>query len=169
MSPHVNLWGLALTRQSLVSDRRFRPLFTAAHITLTRSQMMALVPNYFAETYITATAIVSAVVYVLYIIVMKVLAYQSAPIRDLPSPKLVNWLTGSHARNVWESDAQGAQLEWIREYGPVFRHMPGSMQASFRITKDKTGSSCFADEQDYHDGSTRVKSRLRFKYMLSKT
>ena len=110
MSPHVNLWGLALTRQSLVSGRRFRPLFTAAHITLTRSQMMALVPNYFAETYITATAIVSAVVYVLYIIVMKVLAYQSAPIRDLPSPKSVNWLAGSHARNFWEPDAQDTQL-----------------------------------------------------------
>jgi hypothetical protein len=90
--------------------------------------MMALVSNYLPETYTTATAVVvSPVVYVLYIIVRKVLAYRSAPIRDLPGPKSVNWMTGSHARNVWEPDAQGTQLEWIRKYGPVFRHMPGSM------------------------------------------
>jgi hypothetical protein len=85
--------------------------------------MMALVSNYLPETYTTATAVVvSAVVYVLYIIVRKVFAYSSVPIRDLPGPKLVNWWTGSHARNVWEPDAQGSQLEWIREYGRVFRH-----------------------------------------------
>jgi 3',5'-cyclic AMP phosphodiesterase CpdA len=85
--------------------------------------MMALVSNYLPETYTTATAVVvSAVVYVLYIIVRKVLAYSSAPIRDLPGPKSVHWLTGSHARNVWEPDAQRTQLEWIREYGRVFNY-----------------------------------------------
>ncbi|KAI0252853.1 cytochrome P450 [Lactifluus subvellereus] len=85
--------------------------------------MVALVSNYLPETYSTATAaVVSAVVYVLYVIVSKVLAYRSAPIRDLPGPKSVNWLTGSHARNVWEPDAQDTQLEWTREYGPVFRY-----------------------------------------------
>ena len=129
---------------------------TAAHITLTRSKMISLVSNYLHETYTTATAVLSrplSTCSTSLIIVRRVLAYRSAPIRDLPGPKSVNWLTGSPARNVWEPDAHGTQLEWIREYGPVFRHMPGSMQASFRITKDKTGSSCVADEQDCHDGS----------------
>ena len=85
--------------------------------------MVALISNYLPETYTATTAVVvSAVVYVLYIIVSKVLAYRSAPIRDLPGPKSVNWLTGSHARDVWEADAQETQLKWTREYGPVFRY-----------------------------------------------
>ena len=58
--------------------------------------MMALVSNYLPETYTTATAVVvSAVVYVLYIIVRKIFAYSSAPIRS-PRPKvgeLVGWVS----------------------------------------------------------------------------
>jgi hypothetical protein len=72
---------------------------------------MALVSSHLPETYTTPTGvIVLAIVYVLYTIVRKVLAYRSAPIRDLPGPKSVNWLAGSHARNVWEPDAQDTQL-----------------------------------------------------------
>lgn len=61
-------------------------------------------------------------VYLLFIIVGKVRAYLSAPVRDLPGPKSINWLTGSLPRHVWEPDAQDHQLEWTRQYGPVFRY-----------------------------------------------
>ncbi|KAI9463998.1 cytochrome P450 [Lactarius psammicola] len=65
---------------------------------------------------------ISIGVYLLYIIVGKVRAYFSAPTRDLPGPKSVNWLTGSLPRHVWEPDSQDYQLEWARQYGPVFRY-----------------------------------------------
>ncbi|KAH9988110.1 cytochrome P450 [Russula compacta] len=79
-----------------------------------------MISNYLPVAYPTATAIV--LVPLLYIIVNKVLTHLSAPVRDLPGPRSVNWLTGSHARDVWEPDAQDNQLEWTRRYGSVFRY-----------------------------------------------
>jgi len=78
--------------------------------------------NYFSETHSTATAIVISTVPLLYIVVRKVLYRLSAPIRDLPGPKSVNWLTGSLERHIWEPDAQDSQLEWTSKYGPVFKY-----------------------------------------------
>ncbi|KAH9972118.1 cytochrome P450 [Lactifluus volemus] len=86
---------------------------------------MSLVSSYLPlpETYSVVTAaVVSAVTYIIYIVASLVIAHRSAPIRDLRGPKSVNWLTGSYERNVWMSDAQDKQLEWVREYGPVFRY-----------------------------------------------
>jgi hypothetical protein len=102
--------------------------------------MVALISSYLLET---ATAVVvSTVVYVVYIVVSKALAYWSAPVRDLRGPKSVNWFTGSYERNVWEADSQDKQLEWTREYGPVFRYYSwfNVSVISFRITNAKTGS-----------------------------
>jgi hypothetical protein len=80
-------------------------------------EMRALVSNYLA-TYST-TVVVLSIAYLLYFIVNKILRYLSSPIRDLPGPKSVNWLTGSLARSEWEPDSQKFQLEWTRQYGPV--------------------------------------------------
>ncbi|KAH9974279.1 cytochrome P450 [Lactifluus volemus] len=53
------------------------------------------------QTYSVVTAaVVSAITYIIYIVASVVIAY----------------------RNVWEPDAQDKQLEWVREYGPVFRY-----------------------------------------------
>jgi hypothetical protein len=87
--------------------------------------MMSLVSSYLPlpQTYSVVTAaVVSAITYIIYIVASVVIAYRSAPIQDLRGPKSVNWLTGSYERNVWEPDAQDKQLEWVREYGPVFRY-----------------------------------------------
>jgi hypothetical protein len=81
-----------------------------------------MVSNYISATQSTVTAIVLLAVPLLYIIVRKVLTHLSAPIRELPGPKSVSWLTGSFDRGVWEPDAQDVQLEWTRKYGPVFRY-----------------------------------------------
>ena len=81
-----------------------------------------MVLNYFSKAHSTTTVIVLSVVPLLYIVVKKVLRRLSAPIRQLPGPKSVNWLTGSFERRVWEADAQDSQLEWTRKYGPVFRY-----------------------------------------------
>jgi cytochrome P450 len=84
---------------------------------------MASFLDYFRVDRFTAVAIaVSTGVYLLYIIVDKVRAHLSAPVRDLPGPKSINWLTGSLPRHVWEPDAQDYQLEWTRQYGTNFRY-----------------------------------------------
>jgi hypothetical protein len=69
-----------------------------------------------------ATIALSTGVYLLYIVVKTVRAYLSAPIRDLPGPKSINWLTGSLPGHVWEPDSQDYQLEWMRRYGPTVRY-----------------------------------------------
>jgi hypothetical protein len=87
--------------------------------------MMPLFSSHFPlpETYTVVTAAVaSATAYIIYVVASVVIAYWSAPIWDLCGPKSVNWLTGSYERNVWEPDGQDKQLEWIREYGHVFRY-----------------------------------------------
>ncbi|KAI0273883.1 cytochrome P450 [Russula aff. rugulosa BPL654] len=81
-----------------------------------------MVPNYISKTHSITTVIVLTTVPLLYIVVKKVLHRLSAPIRQLPGPKSVNWLTGSLERHVWEPDAQDSQLEWTQKYGPVFRY-----------------------------------------------
>ena len=78
--------------------------------------------NYILKTRSTTTAIVLSAVPLLYIVVGKVLRRLSAPIRDLPGPKSVNWFTGSLERHIWEPDAQDAQLDWTLRYGPVFKY-----------------------------------------------
>ncbi|KAI9463999.1 cytochrome P450 [Lactarius psammicola] len=79
--------------------------------------------DYFRVDRFTAAATaISTSVYLLYVIVGKVRAYLSAPVRDLPGPKSVDWLTGSLPRHVWEPDSQEYQLEWACQYGPVFRY-----------------------------------------------
>lgn len=89
---------------------------------MSRHVVVEMILDYLPATYSTATVIVLSIVPLLYIIVSKVLAYLSAPVRDLPGPKSVNWLTGSHARDVWEPDAQDNQLKWTQQYGSVFRY-----------------------------------------------
>ncbi|KAI0258648.1 cytochrome P450 [Gloeopeniophorella convolvens] len=86
-----------------------------------RPEKMAFLTDFLPENYVPAVAL-SLTVYVLYLVARKILAYHSAPIRDLPSPKSVHWLTGSHERDVWEPDSQDNQLKWTEEYGPVFRY-----------------------------------------------
>lgn len=81
-----------------------------------------MVLNYIPVTQPTATAIILVAVPLLYIIVRRVLTHLSAPIRELPGPKSVKWLTGSLDRSVWEPDAQDHQIEWTLKYGPVFRY-----------------------------------------------
>jgi hypothetical protein len=85
--------------------------------------MAGLLSGYLPKADSTAIAVViSTVIYMIYILVGKAIAYRSAPIWDLPGPKSVNWLTGSYPRTVWEPDGQDQQLEWTREYGHVFRY-----------------------------------------------
>jgi hypothetical protein len=87
--------------------------------------MMSLVSTYLPlpETYsIVTAAVVSAIAYIIYTVASVVITYRSAPIRDLCGPKSANWFTGSYERNVWEPDGQDNELEWIREYGHVFRY-----------------------------------------------
>ena len=74
------------------------------------------------DRYTVATVAISTGIYLLYILVGKVRAFLSAPVRDLPGPKSINWLTGSLPRHVWEPDSQDYQLEWTRQYGPNFRY-----------------------------------------------
>ena len=84
-------------------------------------EMRALVSNYLPETY-SSTAIVLSIAYLLFIIVKSVLYYLSSPVRDLPGPKSVNWLTGSLPRTEWEPDSQKFQLDWAHQYGPVVKY-----------------------------------------------
>ncbi|KAF8270046.1 cytochrome P450 [Lactarius quietus] len=79
--------------------------------------------GYFQVDRFTAiTLAISTGVYLLYVVVGKVRAYLSAPVRDLPGPKSVNWFTGSLPRHIWEPDSQDHQLEWARQYGPNYRY-----------------------------------------------
>jgi hypothetical protein len=82
-------------------------------------EMRGLVSNYLPSI---ATAIVLSGVLLLYIIVDNVRACLTAPTRVLPGPKSMYWLTGSHASDVWEPDAVDTQLEWVQQYGPVFKY-----------------------------------------------
>jgi len=93
---------------------------SAAHIPML-PEMRALISNFLPATYSSA-AVVLSIAYLLYIIVNKVLYYLSSPVRDLPGPKSVNWLTGSLPRNEWEPDSQKFQLEWARQYGPAVKY-----------------------------------------------
>jgi hypothetical protein len=92
----------------------------AAHIPML-PEIRSLLSNYLPLTYSTATFVLSAAL-LLYIFLKSVLFRLSAPTRELPGPKSVNWLTGSHARDVWEPDSLEKQLEWTRQYGPVFKY-----------------------------------------------
>jgi hypothetical protein len=85
-------------------------------------KLQEVVSNYISVTHSTTTTVVLLAVLFLYIIVRQVLAHLSAPIRELPGPKSLNWFTGS-LESVWDpEDAQDVQLEWTRKYGPVFRY-----------------------------------------------
>jgi hypothetical protein len=90
--------------------------------------------NYILRTRSATTVIVLSAAPLLYIVVRKVLHRLTAPIRDLPGPKSVNWLTGSLERHVWEPDAQDAQLDWTLKYGPVFKYY-GVLNVSTKTTK----------------------------------
>jgi len=93
---------------------------SAAHV-LMLSEMRALVSSSLPATYST-TVVLLSIAYLLYVIVNKVLYYLSSPVRDLPGPKSVNWLTGSLPRREWEPDSQKFQSEWARQYGPVVKY-----------------------------------------------
>ena len=106
--------------------------------------------------HLTTTAIVLFVPF-LYIVVKKVLHRLSAPIRQLPGPKSVNWLTGSLERHIWEPDSQDAQLEWTEKYGPVFKYY-GMFNVSVPYLTDsnKLDHSIFPDRHDHDYGSPSV-------------
>ncbi|KAH9968096.1 cytochrome P450 [Russula dissimulans] len=91
----------------------------------TRLELEALMSKFFPVTVTpeAATTVIGlSIVLLLRTIVNKIYAHLSAPMRDLPGPKSVSLLTGSIARGVWEADDQASQLEWTRQYGPVFRY-----------------------------------------------
>jgi hypothetical protein len=94
----------------------------SAHIPML-PEMISLVSNHLPTTYSTATVtVVLSVALLLYTIVNGIFYHLSAPTRELPGPKSVNWLTGSHTRDIWEPDALEDQLEWTRKYGSVFKY-----------------------------------------------
>ena len=115
-----------------------------------------MVPKYILTTHSTTTIIVLSAVPLLYFVVKKVLHHFSAPVRQLPGPKSVNWLTGSLERHVWEPDAQDAQLEWIQKYGPVFRYY-GMFNVSVLYITDSNNlnldHSIFPDDHHHYYGS----------------
>ena len=82
---------------------------------------MAPFLDYFRVGDPTAAIVISTGVYLLYVVLRNFRAYFSAPIRDLPGPKSINWLTGSLPWHVWEPDSEDYQLEWTRQYGSNFR------------------------------------------------
>jgi len=113
--------------------------------------------NYILKTNSTTTAIILSAVPLLYIVVRKVLHRLSAPIRDLPGPKSVNWLTGSFERHVWEPDAQDAQLDWTLKYGPVFKYYGVfNVSGSYVTYTNKLDHVMFPDGQDRYYGSPSV-------------
>ncbi|KAI9513462.1 cytochrome P450 [Russula earlei] len=95
----------------------------------TRLEMGALFPP---MSPLTAIAILLIIVPLLYVVI---LIRPSGPMRVLPGPRAVSWLTGSVPRGIWEPDAQVNQLEWTRQYGPVFRYH-GLFMISKVITTD---------------------------------
>ena len=94
-------------------------MFTA-HIPVL-PEMGTLVSTYLPATYYSSAtvAVLSTVLLLSAFVVNKILYRSSAPIWELRGPKSVNWLTGSFTR---ESDSLKTQLEWIRQYGPVFKY-----------------------------------------------
>ena len=84
--------------------------------------MASIIHHLRADRSTAAVVAISTGTYLLYIVVGKVRAFLSAPMRDLPGPKSINWLTGSLPRHVWEPDSQEYQLEWTRKYGPNLRY-----------------------------------------------
>ena len=84
--------------------------------------MASFLDNFRVDCFTGAAMAVSTGIYLLCIIVVKVRAYLSAPVRNLPGPKSIEWLTGSLPRHVWEPDAEDYLLEWTRQYGPNFRY-----------------------------------------------
>ena len=108
-----------------------------------------MVLNYISRTHSTSTAIVLSVP-LFYFVVKKVLRRLSAPIRQLPGPKSVNWLTGSLERHVWEPDAQDFQLEWTQKYGPVFRYY-----GMFNVSIPYIANSNKLDHSIFPDGHYR--------------
>ncbi|KAH9968095.1 cytochrome P450 [Russula dissimulans] len=86
-----------------------------------RLQSGDVVSMYFPATPEATSTIVLLGLFLLYTTVNKIITHLSAPIRKLRGPKSVNWFSGSHARSVWEPDAQDDQLRWIHQYGHVFR------------------------------------------------
>jgi hypothetical protein len=120
-----------------------------------------MAPNYIskAQTHSIITAIVLTTVLLLYIVVKKVLYRLSAPIRQLPGPKSVNWLTGSFERHVWGPDAQDTQLEWTQKYGSIFRYY-GMFNVSvpyYVPDSNKLDRSMFPDQRYRYYGSPSVK------------
>jgi hypothetical protein len=109
--PHISSLGNNFLLPSVMST---------AHVPML-PEMWALISNYLPATYSTA-AIALSIAYLLYVIVNKVLYYLSSPVRDLPGPKSINWLSGSLPRSEWEPDSQEFQLEWARQYGPVVKY-----------------------------------------------
>jgi len=98
-----------------------------------------------------STVIALSVVLLLYTIVNKILAYLSAPIRDLPGPKAVSWLTGCMAPGVWEPDDQASQLEWTRQYGPVLRYR-GFFMLSRVLTTDPQALNFIMNAPEFEKG-----------------
>jgi len=118
----------------------------------TRLEIEALMSKFFPVTPEAATtAIAVSIVLLLYTIVNKILAHLSAPVRDLPGPKSVNWLTGSIARGVWEPDDQASQLEWTRQYGPVFRYRGLFMVSVMIFITYSNDFTCIPVAQSPHD------------------
>ena len=113
--------------------------------------------NYILKTRSTTMAIILSAAPLLYIVVRKVHHRLSAPIRDLPGPKSVNWLTGSFERHVWEPDAQDAQLDWTLKYGPVFKYYGVfNVSGSYVTYTNKLDHVMFPDGQDRYYGSPSV-------------
>ena len=102
-------------------EQRLASVHMSAAHTPILPEMRALAMNYPPSTYSTA-AIALSIAYLLYVIVHKVIYRLSSPVRDLPGPKSVNWLTGSLPRSEWEPDSQKFQLDWAHQHGPVVKY-----------------------------------------------
>ena len=114
---------------------------STAHVPIL-PEMRALVSNHLPATYSTTAVVLSlSIAYLLYVVVNKVLDSLSSPLRVLPGPKSVNWLTGSLARSEWEPDSQRYQLEWTHQYGPVVKYYGWFNVSVHVIWYDRSGSS----------------------------
>jgi hypothetical protein len=119
--------------------------------------MQQVVLNYIPATQSTVTAIVLSAVPLLYMIVRKVRTRLSAPIRELPGPKSVSWVTGSIGKGVWEPDAQDLQLEWTLKYGPVFRYYGFfNVCATYVTFANKLDRLMFPDARYHYYGSSSI-------------
>ncbi|KAF8270004.1 cytochrome P450 [Lactarius quietus] len=105
--------------------------------------------DYFQVDHFTAVTLAASTgVYLLYIVLGKVRAYLSAPVRDLPGPKSVSWLTGSLPRHVWQPDSQDHQLEWARQYGPNYRFY-GFFNLVRVVTMDPQALNCILTSPEF--------------------